>query len=224
MLIDSMSQEENSMISDSMRLSPNSARFHSDSMLSTSNMSGDFSSIGKVLSSHTRPTFLRKMKIAPVQDETSTGLSCLNEPDAIRFIDNYINDLSIEGEKVLQMDNIVHMHTDSEDAMITSALGLITGMEMKGPIPFKNFKTTFSTAYFLKGVFNPREGDIYAMASYTVRGQHSRVTERLASWYHECKNLAFAKRHQPRNDCSDCLGASKRKVSRHSILSINVSP
>lgn len=68
------------------------------------------------------------------------------------------------------------MYTLAKDEMITSSLGLLAGMEMKGAIPFRTFKTTFSTTKYLKGYYNLKEGDIYVKTSFMVRGNHSDST------------------------------------------------
>ncbi|GMH96198.1 hypothetical protein TrST_g13192 [Triparma strigata] len=86
-----------------------------------------------------------------MMSQKSTALSILSSPEAILYRKNYIKDLDFENEKVLQMDNVVQRYTDEEDAMITSGLGLIDGMEMKGAIAFRDFKTRFSATKFLKG-------------------------------------------------------------------------
>ena len=76
------------------------------------------------------------------------------------------------------MDNVLQTYTDGEDAMFTAAHGLLTGMNMQGAIPFKDFPITFSTTKFLKGFYNVKEGDIYAKSTLTIRGDHSRVAAR----------------------------------------------
>ena len=75
--------------------------------------------------------------------------------------------------------------------MITSGLGLIAGMEMKGAIAFRDFKTRFSTTKFLKGYYNSKEGDIYGMSEFTVRGDVSRVAARISNYWYHCTNPAF---------------------------------
>ena len=102
---------------------------------------------------------MRKMKIVPLNDEKSTALGCLNSPEAMKFITEYNLDVDFENEKVLQMDNVVQGYMDEEDAMITSGLGLLAGMRMKGAIFFRDFKTTFSTTKYLKGYYNSRDGE-----------------------------------------------------------------
>ncbi|GMI06699.1 hypothetical protein TrLO_g616 [Triparma laevis f. longispina] len=61
-------------------------------------------SVGKILSTSTRPIFLKKMKIVPFQD---AALGFLNSPDATRFSENFNKDVEIENEKILQMDNFL---------------------------------------------------------------------------------------------------------------------
>ncbi|GMI00462.1 hypothetical protein TrLO_g11380 [Triparma laevis f. longispina] len=47
------------------------------------------------------------------------------------------------------MDNIPQMYTEEGDEIITSAVALIRGMEMKGAVPFKELDTNFSTNQYL---------------------------------------------------------------------------
>ncbi|GMH96239.1 hypothetical protein TrVE_jg6456 [Triparma verrucosa] len=129
-----------------------------------------FSSIGRIKSKRTTVTRLKSNKISPMMSQTSTALSIFSSPEANLYTKNYNLDLDFENDKVLQMDNVVQRYTDEEDVMIRSGLGLIAGMEMKGAIAFREFKTTFSTTKFLKGYYNSKEGDIYGMSNFTVRG------------------------------------------------------
>ncbi|GMI07358.1 hypothetical protein TrVE_jg10068 [Triparma verrucosa] len=96
-------------------------------------------------------------KVAPMMSQTSTALSIFSSPEATQYIENLNKDLDFENEKVLQMDNVIQRYTEEEDAMITSGLGLIAGMEMKGAIAFSTFKTRFSATKFLKGFYNSKE-------------------------------------------------------------------
>ena len=107
--------------------------------------------------------------------QTSTALSILSSPETNLYTKNQKKDLDFENEKVMLMDNVAQGYTDEEDVMITSGLGLVSGMEMKGAIAFRDFKTTFSTTSFLKGYYNSEEGDTYGMSKFTVRSDVSRV-------------------------------------------------
>ncbi|GMH48474.1 hypothetical protein TL16_g00297 [Triparma laevis f. inornata] len=120
-------------------------------------------------------TLLRAMKVVPIQDEKSTALSILNAPKASTFITSYKQDLDTENATTIAMDNIVQLYSKTDDDMIMSSLGLLTGMKIKGAIPFKNFWTTFSTQKFMRGFYNQKEGVIYALSSFTCRADHSRV-------------------------------------------------
>ncbi|GMH50151.1 hypothetical protein TL16_g00704 [Triparma laevis f. inornata] len=111
-------------------------------------------------------------------------------PEATSFVNTYNTDLDTENKKILQMENVVHSYSDNEDVMITSALGLLAGMKMKGAIPFKNFSTTFSTTQHLKGFYNTKVGDIYGASAFTIRGNHSHVAARVANYHYRCMNPA----------------------------------
>ncbi|GMH81378.1 hypothetical protein TL16_g08911 [Triparma laevis f. inornata] len=150
-----------------------------------------FSSVGKVLSSRTTITHLKGARIIPYLDETSTALSVLNSPEAASYITNHNKDLDIENETILHMDNVVQKYSLAEDEMITNALGLLSGMKMEGAIPFKDFKTTLSTTRYLKGFYNSNKGDIYTLANFTIRGDHSQVAARVSNYYYYSQNLAF---------------------------------
>ena len=91
------------------------------------------------------------------------------------------------------MDNVQQIYSDKEDDIITSGLGLLSGMDMEGAITFKNFKTTFSTTKFLMGFFNSKSGDVYAKSALTLRGNHSLVAARMTNFFHHCKNPAFTR-------------------------------
>ena len=158
---------------------------------SSSTQNSQFSSIGRIKSHRTSITRLKTNKIAPIMSQTSTALSIFSSPEANQYIENSNKDLDFENEKVLQMDNVVQRYTDREDAMITSGLGLIAGMEMKGAIAFRDFKTRFSATKFLKGYFNSKYGDIYSLSSFTIRSDVSRVSARIANYWYDCKNPAF---------------------------------
>ena len=134
---------------------------------------------------------MKTNKIAPLLSQKSTALSILTSTEANQYTKNYNLDLDFENEKVLQMDNVVQRYTEEEDAMITSGLGLIAGMEMKGAITFRDFKTTFSMTKFLKGFYNAKEGDIYSMSNFTVRGDVSMVAARAINYFIHCYNPAF---------------------------------
>lgn len=92
------------------------------------------------------------------------------------------------------MNNTLQKYIPAEDEMISSGLGLIAAAKLKGAIPFREFKTTFSATSFLRGYYNYNEGDIYQFSIFTVRGEHSRVAARLTNYNHRCENIAFGKR------------------------------
>ena len=129
---------------------------------SSPTVNSEISSLGKIKSTPTTITRLKTNKIAPMTSQTSTALSILSSLEANQYTKNYNLDLDFENEKVLQMDNVIQRYTDEEDAMITSGLGLIAGMEMKGAMAFRDFKTRFSATKFLKGYF------ILRRATYTA--------------------------------------------------------
>lgn len=147
-------------------------------IISLSSTTNGVSSAGKIRSTPSRPTLLRAMKVVPIQDEKSTALSILNAPKASTLITSYNQDLDTENATTIAMDNIVQLYSKTDDDMIMSSLGLLTGMKMKGAIPFKNFWTTFFMQKFMKGFYNQKEGDIYALSSFTCRADHSRVRVR----------------------------------------------
>ncbi|GMI11299.1 hypothetical protein TrVE_jg2985 [Triparma verrucosa] len=132
-----------------------------------------------------------KIKILPMESQSSTALGILSSPDAVKFTKAYNKDLEIESDMVLQMDNELQIYTDEEDEMINSALGLNSGLNMKGAIPFQDFKSTFSTTTFFRGFYNTKLGDIYSMSTCTLRGNHSWVAARLTNYYYLCMNPAF---------------------------------
>ena len=105
--------------------------------------------------------------------QTSTALSVMSSPEATKYMEKHNKDLEIESEMVRQMNNEIQMYTDEEDEMINSALGLNSGLNMKGAIPFQDFKSTFSTTKFLRGFYNAKLGDIYSVSTCTLRGNHS---------------------------------------------------
>lgn len=118
------------------------------------------------------------MELGASTSLTHGHTSILTSPATSQFIENYNKDVDFENEQVLQMDNVVQIYSDEEDEMIIFALGLASGVSLKGAVPFREFKTIFSSTKFLKGYYNLREGGIYAHASYTIRGDHSRVAAR----------------------------------------------
>ena len=181
-----------------------------------------FSSVGKVLSSAgkvkstpSRVTLMMsKNKIVPMESQSSTALSILSSPEATKYVEDHNKDLEIESELVRQMDNVVQHYTEKEDEMISSGIGLLDGMKMKGAIPFKGeawrrrepwslhysdhnsslpaeFKTDSSATRVQKGFYNSREGDIYIKTEYILRGDHSRIAARTANYYYTCINPAF---------------------------------
>ena len=132
-----------------------------------------------------------KSRIIPMESQSSTALSVLSSPDAIKHTEAYNKDIEIESEMVRQMDNEIQIYTDEEDEMITSALGLNSGLKMKGAIPFQDFKFTLSATTFFRGFYNAKLGDIYAMSTLTLRGNHSWVAARFVNYYCHCMNSAF---------------------------------
>ena len=109
---------------------------------------GEFSSVGQILKrpSSRRITKLLSNKVMPMPcTTTSTALSILTASEATSHVERYNEDVHYENAKVRQMDTVMQRYTPAENKMITSALGLLAGMEMKGAIPFKDFTSTFST-------------------------------------------------------------------------------
>ena len=156
-----------------------------------SNIKSGFS-IGKVKSTPTRYTLITsKHRIVPVERQSLMAPSILSSPEAIMYTKNHNKDLEIESEMVRQMNNELQIYTDEEDEMINSAIGLNSGLKMKGAIPFQDFKSTFSTTKFVGGFYNFKLGDIYSMATCTLRGNHSWVAARLTNYHYHCKNPAF---------------------------------
>ncbi|GMI00639.1 hypothetical protein TrST_g8799 [Triparma strigata] len=164
---------------------------HVSTPASSPTLNNGFSSTGRIKSQRPRIIRLKNNKVAPMMSQTSTALSIFSSPEANLYSKNYNKDLDFENEKVLQMDNVVQRYTDEEDAMITASLGLISGMEMKGAIAFRDFKTSFSATKYLKGYYNSKEGDIYGMSKFTVRGDVSRVAARITNYWYQCMNPAF---------------------------------
>ena len=80
---------------------------------------------------------MSKNKIMPMESQSSTALSILSSPEATKYVENHNKDLETESEIVRQMDNVVQHYTETEDEMISSGIGLLDGMKMKGAIPFK---------------------------------------------------------------------------------------
>ena len=148
------------------------------SMPPSPKLNDKFSSIGRIKFKRTTTIRIKNNKISPMMSQTSTALS-VTSPEANQYIENNNKDLDFENDRALQMDNVVQRYTDKEDAMITSGLGLISGMEMKGAIALRDFKTTFSATKLLKGYYNSKEGDIYSMSNFKVRGDVSRVAARV---------------------------------------------
>ena len=143
--------EDAALVKGSQVAKPDNTASMSPSSPKRSDGQKKFSSIGRILSNRAPTIRIRRTQIAPITSQMSTSLSILSSPEAILYRKNYNKDLDFENEKVLQMDNVVQRYTDEEDAMITSGLGLIAGMEMKGAIAFRDFKTRFSATKFLKG-------------------------------------------------------------------------
>ena len=74
---------------------------------------------------------MSKNKIVPMKT------SILSSPVATKYVEDHNKDLEIESELVRQMDNVVQHYTEKEDEMISSGIGLLDGMKMKGAIPYK---------------------------------------------------------------------------------------
>ncbi|GMH51051.1 hypothetical protein TrST_g8578 [Triparma strigata] len=171
-------------------------RQKSDHPLSVSALSNsknsDFSSVGKVLTKRSTISNMLSNKIVPFNpDEKQAALAVFNSPEAVLHVKNFNKDVDVENEIVLQMDNVPQLYTEAEDEIITSGLGLLDGMKMKGAIPFKEFKTAFSATRVQKGFYNSKDGDIYVMSEYTVQGDHSYVAARIANYFYNCINPAF---------------------------------
>lgn len=141
----------------------------------SSNTPSPFSSFGRRLAQRSTIANLKSNKILPVpvpQSQHFAALDFLSAPEVTRFMQRYNEDLDFENSKILTKDNEIQQYIAEEDDMFTSALGLLSGMEMKGDIPFKTFKTTFSTHLYLQGFYNSRAGDIYVKSRFTVRVNH----------------------------------------------------
>ena len=61
-----------------------------------------------------------------------------------------------------------------------------------------DYKTTFSAQNFLKGFYNQKEGDIYVLSNYNIRGDHSAVAARMTNYYAHCNNPAFVEENKNR--------------------------
>ena len=61
-----------------------------------------------------------------------------------------------------------------------------------------DYKTTFSAQKFLKGFYNQKEGDIYVLSNYNIRGDHSAVAARMTNYYAHCYNPAFVEENKIR--------------------------
>ncbi|GMH88884.1 hypothetical protein TrVE_jg4080 [Triparma verrucosa] len=138
-------------------------RQKSDHPLSVSALSNsknsDFSSVGKVLTKRSTISNMLSNKIVPFNpDEKQAALAVFNSPEAVLHVKNFNKDVDVENEIVLQMDNVPQLYTEAEDEIITSGLGLLDGMKMKGAIPFKEFKTAFSATRVQKGFYNSKDG------------------------------------------------------------------
>ncbi|GMH47422.1 hypothetical protein TrVE_jg4853 [Triparma verrucosa] len=151
------------------------------------------SSVVETLANPSQKPFFKRTKVVPVQTQqsSSTALSILSSPEATSFIKNYNKDLEFENEKIVQMTNVVQMYSPAEEMMIASALGLIEGMKMKGAIPFKEFKATFSSIKYLRGFYNLKSGDIYQEANFSARGNHTDVAARITNYWNRFENPAF---------------------------------
>ncbi|GMH64861.1 hypothetical protein TL16_g04058 [Triparma laevis f. inornata] len=155
----------------------------------------DFSSIGKVVSKNGTK---KLNKIVPLHSKSfidhtasSTTAGALGTPEATVFVKNLNVDAEIESATALQMDAVPQTYTEAEDEMIVTAAALNTTLKMKGAIPYKEYKTTFSTTKHLRGFYNDKEGDIYTTASFTIRGNHSHVAARFFNYNYHCTNPAF---------------------------------
>ena len=190
---DSEEHDQAAVLSDSRRVSGRAS-------LSMRTEDSEYSSKGQVLSSSRSNVTIRTMKIVPILDEKLTACSILNSPIANSFMHLYNKDRQLENDVAFKMDNEVQLYTPSEDDMITSGLGLMTGLKMKGAIPFKNFRTTFSSTKFVKGYYNSREGDIYIHSSFTLRADPCEVAARFANYFTECMNPAFGRGEEVKQD------------------------
>lgn len=126
---------------------------------------------------HFRETFVKSSKIAPMTNSKSTALYVLSSPEANLYYENCNADLKFESEKVKQMDNIAQFYTDEEDPMITSGLGLIAGIEMKGAIPFRNF-LRLSARHKISKASSTRRKAIFTICRNSLSGAST------AGWPH----------------------------------------
>ena len=153
-----------------------------------------YTSIGRTLSaspSHRLSALERINKIVPHIVPKSAEVKFLESPESMMYVTRFNADVIYENKIVLQIDNVVQLYTEDEDEIVASAIGLLAGLNMKGAIPYRNFKTTFSSCSHLKGYLNTSEGDIYALATFFVSGFHSRVAARLTNYFMKCYNPAF---------------------------------
>ena len=108
-------------------------------------IASEYSSIGKTLKSARRISKLMSNKIVPQRTEqsaTSAALMFLNSPDSEQHVNKYNEDVEFENKQMVQMDSVPQQYTEEEDNMISSAIGLMEGMKIKGAIPFRgeNYK------------------------------------------------------------------------------------
>ena len=148
-----------------------------------------YTSIGRTLSaspSHRLSALERSNKIVPHVVPKSAEVKFLESPESMMYVKRFNADVTYENKIVLQIDNVVQLYTEDEDEIVASAIRLLAGLNMKGAIPYRNFKTTFSSCSHLKGYLNTSEGDIYALATFFVSGFHSRVAARLTNYFMKC--------------------------------------
>ena len=100
-------------------------------------IASEYSSIGKTLKSARRISKLMSNKIVPQQSATSAALMFLNSPDSELHVNKYNEDVEFENKQIVQMDSVPQQYTEEEDNMISSAIGLMEGMKIKGAIPFR---------------------------------------------------------------------------------------
>ncbi|GMH81269.1 hypothetical protein TL16_g08876 [Triparma laevis f. inornata] len=70
-------------------------------------ISGDFSSMGRIISTKPRSTLFKAVRIVPVQGEKLSALAVLSAPEASKFVEDYNKDVAFENKKAFQMDKVL---------------------------------------------------------------------------------------------------------------------
>ncbi|GMH98238.1 hypothetical protein TL16_g13395 [Triparma laevis f. inornata] len=75
--------------------------------LPPASISGDFSSMGRIISTKPRSTLFKAVRIVPVQGEKLSALAVLSAPEASKFVEDYNKDVAFENKKAFQMDKVL---------------------------------------------------------------------------------------------------------------------